>query len=226
MRPRRGNTGHCWDCSPGRGPLPSSVPPPPRAQRTPPAGTDCGTVPTAQHRSPPCTIGAPLPRTSPPCISRGRCATSPSQTAPRGGQVERAGCGSCVPRSRLLPPPPQRAPQRHPGVSVPTSPGEIGARRRGPHIPVASSPPPPGLPVLCQGSPVVPPPPPSSQGQLSVSRQAEPGSSCRAQQSGGGLCYPTTRWNQVKWGRGLPTHTAPSPGSQSPTHRGTRRGAP
>ena len=29
VRPRRGNTGHCWDCSPGRGPLPFPITPPP-----------------------------------------------------------------------------------------------------------------------------------------------------------------------------------------------------
>ena len=91
MRPRRGNTGHCWDCSPGRGPLPFPItppPPPPSAQRIPPAGTDCGTVRTAQHRDPPRNISAPVPRTSPslpPLHPAGPMCHVPIPDSPAGG---------------------------------------------------------------------------------------------------------------------------------------------
>lgn len=168
-------------------PLPHHPPPPPsnaistadpirvhrlrdRPHRTAPRSS-------AQHQR----SDAPhVPLPSPPCIPQGRCATSLSQTAPRGGQVERDGW-------QLSPQVPS-APQHPPGASVPTSPGEIGARRCGARIPIASSSPPilraPGaVPGVSRGCspPLLPP-----QGQLSVSQQAEPASSCRCQQPRGG----------------------------------------
>ena len=67
---------------------PPPPPPPPSAQRIPSAGTDCGTVRTAQHRDPPRNISAPVPRTSPslpPPASRRADVPRPYPRQPRGG---------------------------------------------------------------------------------------------------------------------------------------------
>ena len=176
MRPRRGNTGHCWDCSPGRGPLPFPITPP-----TPHRHQHSGSHPRAPTAGPSAPHSTAIlratsalrcparPPPSPPCIPQGRCATSLSQTAPRGGQVERAGW-------QLSPQVPS-APQPPPGASVPTSPGEIGARRCGARIPIASSSPPilraPGaVPGVSRGC--SPPSSPHRDSSACPNRQSRP----------------------------------------------------
>lgn len=173
--------------APAAAPSPPPCPPPNRHEHSGPhpRAPTAGLSPphsTALLRAP-SALRCPA---RPPHASPGADVPRPHPRQPRGGgRLSGPGVAAVSP-GPVCSPPPQRAPQRHPGVSVPTSPGEIGARRRGPHIPVVSSPPPQGSPCCARGLPWSRPLPPPSQGQLSVSRQAEPGSSCRAQQSGGG----------------------------------------
>ena len=101
--------------APAAAPSPSPSPPPPPIQRHQHSGSH-PRAPTAGPSAPHSTailratsaLRCPArPPPSPPCIPQGRCATSPSQTAPRGGQVERAGwqLSPQVPSAPQPPPP-------------------------------------------------------------------------------------------------------------------------
>lgn len=104
-------------------PLPHHPPPPPHRHqhsgshpRAPTAG------PSAPHSTAILRATSALrcparPPPSPPCIPQGRCATSPSQTAPRGGQVERAGWQLSPQVPSAPQPPPERLCQ-HPRVKL------------------------------------------------------------------------------------------------------------
>lgn len=178
--------------APAAAPSPPPCPPPNRHEHSGPhpRAPTAGLSPphsTALLRAP-SALRCPA---RPPHASPGADVPRPHPRQPRGGgRLSGPGVAAVSP-GPVCSPPPQRAPQRHPGVSVPTSPGETGARRRGPHIPVVSSPPPQGSPCCARGLPWSRPlPPPPKDSSACPDRQSRAPAVVPSSRGGGFVIQP------------------------------------